>query len=363
MGRERERRGNSARRGRRSDPRLRGLSYEERQRVYRRRRIGAVLVIVAFLLVVIDPLGVVPLFGGSGTEKAAVENASRKAERPASADEDTGRESAEEASESLAKSTPNEHLEGAERVSLIRSKPLDVLVLGVDRRTDDTEVKGSRADTVMVARISPKTGEVKMLSIPRDLFVEIEPREEDRINAAYSYGGVEQMAETVERATGITVERYAIVDFRGFEDMVDAVGGLRIKIQGEMPPRRKMEGTMTLDGEQALFYARYRGTPGADLDRIARQQQLVAALRKKIISWASVSKLPGIIEAIQDNLQTDLGLKENLVLARSLLKAEDGAGFEAFQLKGVPTVLPDGRQVLMPDGAANEKTLEEFLSE
>lgn len=241
------------------------------------------------------------------------------------------------------------------------AEPLYVLALGVDRRPEGSSVEGSRSDTIMVARVTPQTGSVKMLSIPRDMFVEIEPGVEDRINAAYSYGGIEQMTSTVEKATGISVDRYAIVDFEGFKDIVDAVGGIEVDIQDEMPPRRDMEGTQTLDGAQALFYARYRGTPGGDLDRIKRQQQVVDALREKLVSWGAVPKLPGIMEAVHDSLETDMGLMANISLVRSLMNAEDSdSALSSLQLAGVPTFLPDGRQVLVPDPVENERILQEF---
>lgn len=348
MGTQRGGRRSSARRGRRSDPRLRGLSYEERRRVYRRRRIGAVLVIVALLLLIALLLGLIPLFGGSQTGKVSAKNASRNVELDHSAQR-------EALTEPVAREQDVAEPAGAE--------PLDVLVLGVDRRSEGGSIEGSRADTVMVARITPRTGNVKMISIPRDLFVEIESGVEDRINAAYSYGGVEQITGVVERTTGISVDRYAVMDFEGFKDIVNAVGGLTVEIQGQMPPGRHMEGTQTLDGEKALFYARYRGTPGGDLDRIARQQQLVAALREKLVSWGAISNLPGVMEAIHGNLETDLGLMANISLARSLLNADDASAFETYQFAGVPTTLPDGRQVLVPDPAENERILQEFREE
>ena len=380
MEREREGRRSSARRDRRSDPRLRGLSYAERRRVYRRRRIGALLVIAALLLLIAALVWLIPLFGGTETGKATVENASRNLELNHNANREaagsnSGSPAGEAAKQDPVKSaviTPTEAARGEieEPTEVARGEieetavagPLDVLVLGVDRRPDGSFIEGSRADTVMVARITPRTGNVKMLSIPRDLFVEVEPGVEDRINAAYSYGGVERMAWAVERTTGISVDRYAVVDFEGFKDIVDAVGGLRVEIQGKMPRGRHLEGTQTLDGDQALFYARYRGTPGGDLDRIARQQQLVGALREKLVSWGAVSKLPGVMEAIHGNLETDLGLMANISLARSLLNAEDDSAFQTFQLAGYPTVLPDGRQVLVPDPAENKALLKDFRS-
>ena len=376
MEREPRERRRSSRRGRRSDPRLRGLSYEERRRVYLRRRAVAVLVILVALLVIAALVGLILIPRGSETGEASPKNASnelqleqnssKEAEKPDVPASSNPEDSAESAEKPVAKSagvTPTETARG--EVGEIGPEPLNVLVLGVDRRPEGSSVEGSRTDTVMVARVDPQTGGIKILSIPRDLFVEVEPGVEDRINAAYSYGGVEQVTNVVEETTGISVDRYAVVDFEGFEDIVDAVGGITVEIQDKMPPGRHMEGTQTLDGEKALFYARYRGTPGGDLDRIKRQQQVVAALRQQLVSWSTVSKLPEIVEAIRGNLETDLGPAANLSLARSLLNS-DGASSSSvtsFQLAGVPTTLTDGRQVLVPDPAENERILQEFRGE
>ncbi len=238
-------------------------------------------------------------------------------------------------------------------------KPLDVLVLGVDKRPAGSEVKGSRADTIMVARIFPDTGDVKMLSIPRDLFVEIKPGVEDRINAAYAYGGVQQTIATVERLTGITVDRYAVVDFQGFKDIVNAVDGVTVDVKGALPRGWDMEGRQTLDGRRALLYARYRGTPGGDLDRIARQQQVVNALYDKVLGWNSLLKLPEMVQVARDNVETDSGFVESLSLGRAVLR--DGGGrVDALQLKGTPTTMPDGRQVLIPDRKENERLVRDF---
>ncbi|CAN5843735.1 hypothetical protein BH23ACT11_BH23ACT11_06590 [soil metagenome] len=288
--------------------------------------------------------------GESETEEVSTGSPQRKGESP------------ERVAHGKGTATPSETSRGVVEES--GSAALDVLVLGVDQRPEGSSVEGSRADAIMVVRLFRETGEVKVLSIPRDLFVEIEPGVEDRINAAYAYGGVEQMAGAVERITGISADRYAVVEFEGFQDIVNAVGGIKVKIKGEMPRGRQMEGTETLDGGQALFYARYRGTPGGDLDRIKRQQQVVGALREKLISWGSVSKLPGIMQAVHSNLETDLGLMANLSLARSLMNAEDwDAAFSTVQLAGEPSTLSDGRQVLVPDSAENEDILQEFRSE
>src|SRR5215208_5963953 len=90
--------------------------------------------------------------------------------------------------------------------------PLNVLVLGVDTRPDDPKM-GSRADTIMLVQVVPETGDVKLLSVPRDLLVEIEPGVEDRINAAYSYGGIEETMGALQGYARVPIEHYVVVDF------------------------------------------------------------------------------------------------------------------------------------------------------
>jgi LCP family protein required for cell wall assembly len=241
---------------------------------------------------------------------------------------------------------------------------LDVLVLGVDERPPDShepQVAGSRSDTIMLVRIYPRSGEVGLLSIPRDLLVEVQPGVRDRINAAYSYGGVDQAREAVEELTGIPVDRYAIVDFEGFSDTIDAMGGVEVDVDDDIPPKYGIgDELQTLNGEQALFYARWRGTSRGDLDRIEHQQQLVAALRSKALSWDTVTTLPELMKIMDENVETDLGFQEALSLGRVLIDRGRNARMTAVQLKGTPHILPSGAEVLVPKEAANETVLQEF---
>ena len=115
-----------------------------------------------------------------------------------------------------------------------------------------------------------------------------------------------------------------------------------------------------MSGEQALFYARWRGTAGGDLDRIEHQQQLVAALRSKALEWDTVTRLPEIMELMDENVETNLGFGEALSLGRILIEHGRNAPMTADQLEGTPYTLPSGAQVLVPEEAANEALLEEF---
>lgn len=241
---------------------------------------------------------------------------------------------------------------------------INVLAVGTDERPDgESEDMGVRADTLMLARVFPGTGEVRLLSIPRDLFVEISPDMEDRINAAYASGGAGQSVRAVENYTGVDIDNRAVVDFEGFEDVVDAVGGVEVDVrEGEYPAGSGIEaGPQRLDGEQALFYARYRGTSGGDLDRIDRQQQILAALRKQTLAPGSMAKLPEITRVASENIETDLDLEDSIALGKTLLGRGGEAPLETGQLSGEPTTLPDGREVLIPDDEGNQRLIRRFL--
>jgi polyisoprenyl-teichoic acid--peptidoglycan teichoic acid transferase len=239
--------------------------------------------------------------------------------------------------------------------------PLNVLVLGVDARPESEEM-GSRTDTIMLVQVVPKTGDVKLLSVPRDLFVEVEPGERDKINAAYNYGGVDETIDALENYSGVPVDHYAVVDFEGFERVIDAMGGVRVDVgDGQFPEKWRMgEDVQRLNGHKALIYARYRGTPGADIDRMQRQRELVGALRSEALRWHTVKTLPQIMEVMNENVQTDLDLDGAITLGQVLIRRGRHAQMTSQQLKGIPETLSNREQVLIPDEDANQAMLDEF---
>jgi len=256
---------------------------------------------------------------------------------------------------------------GEERSSsVVPEEALDVLVLGVDRRPNVAEGSTSHSDTMMLVRVSPQTGDIRLLSVPRDLLVEVKPRVEERINTAYLFGGTRRATEVMEDLTGIAVDRYAIVDFGGFEDSIDALGGVTLEV--EQPIRIGIDGRRVylpagrqeLDGLEALAYARYRGTACGDLDRMRRQQRLVAALRDQALEWNTITKLPGIVKVMHENVETNLGIDQAISLGRTLAGRGKSGGMRSYQLKGKPEILPNGEEVLVPEERANERILERF---
>jgi polyisoprenyl-teichoic acid--peptidoglycan teichoic acid transferase len=242
------------------------------------------------------------------------------------------------------------------------SDPLDVLVLGVDKSAGPEGAGSSRSDTMMLVRVTPATGEVKLLSVPRDLYVEIEPGMNDKINSAYAYGGVDQARSVMEGLTGVTVDNYVIVDFQGFQEVINAIGGVKVDVGHDVFPEKwhMGEGVQRLGGRKALFYARYRGTPRADLDRIDHQQKLLAALRRQAFRWNTVTKMPAILKTTNENVETDLGIWQAVPLARALILHGREGDLTSSELQGYPTTLDDGTQVLVPEEDANEAILKDF---
>ena len=293
--------------------------------------------------------------------RETVTRAEKRAERKEAleARKEAREEARLEAKKEAAREARQEATKEAEQVS---GDPLDVLVLGVDKRPSATEDTSTRSDTIMLVRVIPATGVVKLLSVPRDLYIEVESGKKSRINAAYAYGGVDQARTVMEDLTGVEIDNYVIVDFEGFEQVIDAMGGVRVDVgSGVFPEHWNMgEGMERLNGYKALKYARYRGTPRADLDRIDHQQKLLAALRRQALRWNIITKLPGIIKVTNENVDTDLGVLQVIPLARALVLNGEDNRMVTSELEGHPESLSDGEQVLIPAEEANEEILEDF---
>jgi polyisoprenyl-teichoic acid--peptidoglycan teichoic acid transferase len=324
---------------------------EARLRAFRRRRIGLVFV----LCVTLALFGGLTAFGmSSGDEKTTLA---------------AGRSELTEGSAVASRSVgvvEEETEVGDEPAEDLGDEPIDVLLLGIDRRADEGGEEGVRSDAVLIARVEPESGETRLLSIPRDLYLEVEPGEMDRVNAAYALGGVEQTRSVVERYTGVGIDHYAAVDFEGFEDAVDALGGVKVNLEeGQYPETwsNVEPGEQRLNGRRALIYARYRDSPNGDLDRIGHQQQVLAAVKGKFARVGTLARLPGLLGAVEGNVASDVGPLEAVPLVKALAENQRGtsSGIETFTLKGEGTYLDDGRQVLTPNDEENREIISDFL--
>lgn len=184
------------------------------------------------------------------------------------------------------------------------------------------------ADTIMVASVRPQSNEVALLSIPRDLYVQV-PGENyySKINSVHAYGeaerkdhGPEVLREKVSEITGLPIHYYARVDFNGFKSIVDAVGGVNITIENSFydfwHKINFSAGTEKMDGERALAYVRARyveGPEGGDFKRNQRQQQILLALREKVFSVNTAfdfQAVNGILNSLSNNIRTDMQIWE-----------------------------------------------------
>lgn len=154
------------------------------------------------------------------------------------------------------------------------------------------DLGNGRTDTILLVHV-PGVGSnvpTTMVSIPRDSYLPIPGFGEDKVNAAFALGGAPLLAQTVEQATGLRLDRYAEIGFDGFATMVDAVGGVTMcpsePINDPLAGIDLAAGCQELDGRSALGYVRSRATPRADLDRMTHQREFMAALMQRATSPA-----------------------------------------------------------------------------
>jgi len=198
------------------------------------------------------------------------------------------------------------------------SEAMNFLILGSDSR--DPDVTGSRTDTIILAHIPADRSSAQLISIPRDTWVRLAKSPEGKgghdakINAAFSLGGVPLMVQTVEAFTGVRIDHVVLIDFAGFKEIIDALGGVDITVEQNFtsihPPRRKFtKGVMHMDGETALDYARQRYQfRDGDFSRIRHQQQLIKAVLDKAASsgiLANPARLNSFLRATADAVTVD----------------------------------------------------------
>lgn len=187
---------------------------------------------------------------------------------------------------------------------------INIALFGIDSRQDG--FKG-RSDSIIILTVDKERNKMKMTSLARDSYVPIDGRDKNKLGHAYAYGGPELAVRTINQVYNMDIEDYATVNFFGFEKMIDYLGGVEInvsqKVQTELSYIIDKTGKQTLNGEQALAYARTRHNTGGDLARAGRQREVInAALAKAKAN--GLSKLPDLIAMGLKNCQTSLTTEE-----------------------------------------------------
>ncbi|MGI5875287.1 MAG: LCP family protein [Dethiobacteria bacterium] len=213
---------------------------------------------------------------------------------------------------------------------------MNVLLLGLDSRE-----KVMRSDTIMLLILNRKTNELNIISIPRDMRVEIPGHGMDKINHAHAYGGVALTRQAVENLLGINIDYYMTTGFDGFENIVDILGGVEIDVEEKMryygvDVTIKIDpGLQVMDGKKALEYVRWRGYPDEDIGRVKRQQQFLKALIQEMVTFKNVLAFPSLLPELAQNIKTDLELNQALKLANKLRNV-DIEEINTFTLPGKP---------------------------
>jgi LCP family protein required for cell wall assembly len=248
---------------------------------------------------------------------------------------------------------------------------ITILIMGLDYRDWVADQGPPRTDSMMLVTIDPVTRTAGMLSIPRDLWVEIPGFEHNRINTAYFLGetyklpggGPALAMKTVENFIGVPIQYYAVIDFHAFEQMIDEIGGVDVlvseKIKISPIGQRSVwlfPKAYHLNGAKTLAYARVRKSEGGDFDRAQRQQQVALAIRDRVLGFnmipTLVTKAPKLYQELASGIHTNLTFDQMLRLA--LLALDIPKDNIKTGIIGPPDMvqfetLPDGAQVLRPN--------------
>ena len=252
-----------------------------------------------------------------------------------------------------------------------------ILLIGQDKQGDQTR---QRSDSMILATLDKDQGTISLTSFMRDLYVAIPGYSSTRINAAYAYGGMELLDETLEENFGVQIDGNVEVDFEVFKVLVDKVGGIDLELtQAEadyicgrdqsvlypQPLRTDwdlQEGVNHLDGEQALIHARNRSIGNSDYRRTERQQDVLKAAFAKIKDL-NVLEIGGLIKDVLPLVTTDLSLWDMTGYAMDVMSI----GTDEIQSYRIPedgSYTPqtiDGMQVLVPNLEQNREYLQQIL--
>jgi LCP family protein required for cell wall assembly len=243
---------------------------------------------------------------------------------------------------------------------------VNFLLLGVDTRGEEK----SRTDTMMVAQYDPKDKKVKLVSLMRDMFVEIPGYKNYKLNTAFFLGGPELLRQTIEQNFGLDVQYYVMVDFKGFQKIVDTLApdGIEMNVEEEMSKNIGVTlhpGVQKLNGKELLGYARFRHDAKGDFGRVERQQKVIQALKDEVISVNGFTKAPKLLGTIEPYIQTNMGTSDAIALiSEILLKRPKNINTLTVPVQGAYQngyVSYDGA-VLEIDKEKNKQAIDAFLN-
>lgn len=225
------------------------------------------------------------------------------------------------------------------------------LFAGVD---STGEKVNTRTDTLMLILMNKSTKTIDIISIPRDTRVYIEG-ELDKINAAHSYGGMDQTIKTIREFLGVDLDYYCEVSFQAVVDGVNAMGGVEIDVKEPIALAQGIDpGVHKFNGEEALDYVRFRkGYSNADLGRISTQQDFVVQFISQLSKPMNLLRLPSVLSKISSNMDTNINFK-NLISFGWTFRNITKAQINTYTIPGYPDMI-DGISYYIPD---SERTID-----
>ena len=257
---------------------------------------------------------------------------------------------------------------------------INILLAG-DSADDPNHQGADLTDSIMLISVNPTKKSAVLLSIPRDLWVDIPSYGYQKINAAYEDGGMSLLSQVVQQDFGITADYTALIDYTAFKDAVNTVGGIRIDIQSPDPRGiydaythlQLPNGWVTLDGQQALDLARargdasagdiYYGIPNSDFTRTTYQREMLIALKNKAVTPGILSnpfKVACLADAVGNNVTTNMSLG-NMVSLYNDAKGIKNQNVQSISLNNIngqnllaDYYTPDGEDALIPAAGFND---------
>lgn len=262
---------------------------------------------------------------------------------------------------------------------------VNVLLLGSDSRGDEEEQyrqetgeEGERSDAIMLVHIPEDRSGIYVMSIMRDLWVDIPGQGQGRVNSALSAGGLELAVDTVEDMLYTHIDHVVTINFDGFEDLTTALGGVYVEnprsfSAGQQNPAFYPEGSIRLEGSSALRFVRERKSfPTSDHIRVENQQLVMRAIASRFLSGDTLTnpqRIFGVLEAILPYMEMDSALDADTIVSYALgMTNLRGSDIHTFTMPaGEPHTTSGGAQVILPDeemmGLLRESLADENMGE
>lgn len=251
----------------------------------------------------------------------------------------------------------------------------NILLVGIDSRTNN--FKYARADTIIIVSINKLKRQINLTSIMRDTYVKIPRYRNNRINAAYAYGGAELLKKTINNNFNLDIEKHIVINFKGFEKVIDILGGLDVDLKkyevnelnrciaglgGRRTNFIKQSGIRHFNGQQALAYCRIRRVGKGDSERTERQRKVIKLIIEKI-QGSSFSEYPKLVTNMYPYVKTNIGSRDYLKLICEYYNVKDW-NMESIQIptdkSGKPRII-NSMWVIDPDLEECKKCIKEFI--